>query len=183
MSDEKTLPEERRCYKAADGEWVEVVAVCRVVGATDGDAEPDADGNYPLPVVIAYRTHGSDHLALHEADWHARGFVPITRGEFVGDEGGRVGAGFALVLLDKRAKVRECRDSRDVAIVKALTAYPWTGTVTEVEFFHGARRLRREPVDGRTHDFREDARRAKRAFCATNGIKIAGWRDHYPDSD
>jgi hypothetical protein len=116
-----------------------------MIGAVDGDAEPDADGNTMAPpVIVAYRRPGSrEGFGLHEPDWRARGFA----------------------LISRHAKLRECRDSREVCIVRVLVDRHETGSGLRVEFWHGARRLERESLDGRIYGYREDARRAKTELC------------------
>lgn len=172
---EAALPEEERCYRAADGEEVEVVAVADMLGVDPVD-------RLAVGTVVVYRHSGvrRGHAAL-VAEWQARGFAPITRREFAaGDRSwSHRGAGWALVLIGKGSKVREARDSREVAVVRVREAHRKNDGPLEVTFWRGKGRLTREALDGQVHEFRDDARRAKQSFCASSGIKLAGWQDHH----
>lgn len=179
-------PEKGRCYKGKNGERVCVITVATLRVPNDMNRPSyviirHRDDRYLAPWEIREMPITTSDFAITFDDWNAGRFEPITRAEFLDETYRPTHHGWVLIQLTK-----EAHDSRDIGVIK-VAGYdvmrklgeenknaPPTVTVTM-----GRNLVKRVPIDGKVHHFREDARRAKREYCKAQGLYIAGARDHY----
>lgn len=165
-------------YESKDGERVQVLTV-----ATHRIGHGEVDR--PAFVVFTHG-HGSTWCLTRE-EWFRGDWKPITRARFAALDlaGGSRSAPREIWALTTDCADGKPRWSTSVLVQRVLEVVepadePFhANRVTKVKVAVGRHTITRATLDGRVHYYREDARKAKEAYCKANAVRVVGAAEHF----
>lgn len=155
------------CYRSPDGEIIEVLAV-----ATHRIPEDEGDTRQRFVVFRHARLRDTWCLTLRE--WLATDWKEIARGEI--DPSGRDFYRMSDWVLVGDPSTRF---SDGVEVRRAWGLVEEGGRVVRATVKIGKRSREVAVLDGKVHSYREDARRAKKAWCREHNVTHVGAAAHY----